>query len=272
MPVIMSTNKTSQPALVAHARTSASSLSLPAALGDQLSSLYSVAQRSDYVFGTPLGPFYHAGALHHLPRFVYFGPLTSDESPRIAFLAGLDSRDLRPTLAMLGLVEELALKPDLGQSLHLAFYPLVDVLGQQHQAGDRNLAAHDWSAPSSPEIGLLAHEARLRQYHAFVRIESVLADDVVTLRLRVGGSGAGGLPLISTEDTDPFAVRWEIEQGPLPATGPLTLTDDLPFRPLELTLRVPADWSPEFYREAVAVILKRFIIRYREFLAYGQHL
>jgi hypothetical protein len=257
---------------VARDHVSADSLSLSAALGDQLSTLYGLAQRSDYVFGTPLGPFFHADRHHYLPRFVYFGPHTSEESPRLAFLAGLDSRDLRPTLALLHLIEQLALKPSIGQSLHLAFYPLVDVLGHLQQVKDRNLPAEEWSAPSAPEMELLVKDSRLSTYHAFIRVESGSADDVVTLRLRSTGGADAGLPLISSEDTEPFPVRWEIEYGPAPAAGPLSLGGDLPFRPLDLTLRVPADWSPEFYREAVASILQRFIVRYRGFLAYGQHL
>ncbi len=270
MPTLMSSP--SRPATVAHASASASSLSLSAALGEQLSTLYALAQRSDYVFGTPLGPVYHAGQHHYLPRFVYFGPHTSEESPRIAFLAGLDSRDLRPTLALLHLVEELALAPDIGQSLHLAFYPLVDVLGHLQPAAGRDLTAQRWSAASAPEIDALAKEARLRTYHAFVRIESVSSDDAVTLRVNTAPGSVANAPFFSSEDTEPYPVRWEIESGPPPAAGPLSLGDDLPFRPIDLTLRIPATWSPDYYREAVASILKRFIVRYRGFLAYGQHL
>ena len=261
-------SSSSRPATVA--RSSASSLSLSAALGQQLATLYALAQKSEHVFGTPLGPFEHGGRQHYVPRFVYFGPQTSEESPRLAFLAGLDGRDLRPTLALLHLIEELALAPSLGQSLHLAFYPLVDVLGQQ--AGARDLGTHGWTNPSAPELELLARESRLRSYHAFIRVESVSSDDAITLRLRTSGNSSFGAPLISSEDTDPFPIRWEIESGPAPVAGPLTLADDLPFRPLDLTLRVPASWSPEFYSGAVASILKRFIVRYRGFLAYGQNL
>lgn len=271
MTKLMSTPH-SRSATVARAQSSGTSLSLSAALGQQLSTLYALAQRSDYVFGTPLGPFFHAGHHHYLPRFVYFGPHTSEESPRLAFLAGLDSRDLRPTLALLHLVEELALKPTIGQSLHLAFYPLVDVLGHLTSGSRRELGAQAWSGSREPEIDLLAKEARLRTYHAFVRVESVVGDDVMTLRVRSTSTAAFGAPLISSEDADPFPVRWEIETGPTPASGPLSLGDDLPFRPLDLTLRVPAAWPPETYGEAVATILKRFIIRYRGLLAYGQHL
>jgi hypothetical protein len=273
MTTIMNIPPSSRSATVARVHPLATSLSLSAVLGEQLSTLYTLAERSAHVFGTPLGPFAYAGRNHYLPRFVYFGPHTSEESPRLAFLAGLDHRDLRPTLALLHLVEELAFRPAIGQSLHLAFYPLVDVLGHlQPQAGSRDLSAESWTTSASPEIDLLAKDARLRNYHAFIRIESAPADDVVTMLLRATGSSSSSFPLVSSEDTEPYPVRWEIESVPAPASGPLSLSDDLPFRPLDLTLRVPAAWSPVLYREAVASILKRFIIRYRGLLAYGQHL
>jgi hypothetical protein len=272
MTTLMSIPAQSRLATGARAHPLATSLSLSAALGEQLSTLYSLAERSAHVFGTPLGPFTHAGRNHYLPRFVYFGPHTSEESPRLAFLAGLDSRDLRPTLALLHLLEELALRPALGQSLHLAFYPLVDVLGHLQQAGVRDLSADRWTTPEHPEIELLARDSRLQTYHAFIRIESAPADDVVTMRLRASGGAVSHRPLFSSEDTEPYPVRWEIESGPRATGGPLSQGEDLRFRPLDLTLRVPANWAPDLYREAVASILKRFIIRYRSLLAYGQHL
>jgi hypothetical protein len=270
MNPIMTQPFSSRPATVARVPAPTGSLSLSAALGEQLSTLYGLAQQSDYVFGTPLGPFTHGTHSHYVPRFVYFGPHTSEESPRIAFLAGLDSRDLRSTLALLHLVEELARRPDIGQSLHVAFYPLVDVLGHLRQADGRDLPGQRWASATAPELDLLAKDSRLRAYHAFVRVESGPADDAVTLSLR--SANGSGLALFSSDDLAPFAVRWEIDREPLPATGPLSLADDLPFRPLDLTLRVPGNWSAEFYREAVASILKRLIVRYREFLAYGQNL
>ena len=263
-------NSFSRPATVA--RTPSSSLSVVAAMGDQLSRLYGLAECSEYVFGTPLGPFSDAGRTHYLPRFVYFGPHTSEESPRIAFLAGLDRRDLRPTLALLHLVEELALRPDLGQSLHLSFYPLVNVLGHLQPERSRDLSGEGWGTSQSPEIDLLAKDSRLRNYHAFVRLETGPADDAITLRLRASAGVPPSIPLASSKDFEPFAVRWEIEPEVAPAAGPLSIGDDLAFRPLELTVRVPSDWAPEFYREAVTAILKRFIIRYRSLLAYSQHL
>ena len=52
----------------------------PHALSEYLSKLYALSQRSNYVFGSPIGPFYHRARHLSLPRFVYFGPHTHDES------------------------------------------------------------------------------------------------------------------------------------------------------------------------------------------------
>lgn len=130
----MTTNRNSSRTTVAPSHSvppfpATDSLSLTAALGDQLSRLYVLVQKSAHVFGSPLGPVAHEGRNYQLPRFVYFGPHTSEESVRLSFLGSFNSHDLRPTLALLHLVEELALEPSIGQSLHLAFYPLIDLLG-----------------------------------------------------------------------------------------------------------------------------------------------
>ena len=262
------------PSSPAVARLVPSGLSRPAAFGEQLSELYGLVQRSAYVFGSPLGPFFHRAHHHHLPRFVYFGPHTGEESVRLAFYAGFDRRDLRGTLALLHFVERLALAPDLGQSLNLSVFPLVDILGLL-EGRDRELARFAWHAPAEPELALLAQDVRLQSYHGFVRVESAPDDDALTVRLRGFADEAGGpsaIDFISSEDTAPWPVRWETGGSPKVGDGPLSLADDLPFGPFELTIRVPANWSDEVHREAVTLTLRRFILRYRSFLAYGQNL
>ncbi|HSI09148.1 MAG: hypothetical protein ACAH89_05265 [Rariglobus sp.] len=240
---------------------------------DRLTSLYALAQRSRYVFASPLGPFYRKARHYHVPRFVYFGPHTSDESLRLAFHAGFDSADLRGTLALLHFIERLALTPDLGQGLNLSFFPLADITGLL-RSESQQLAAHSWIDSRVPELELLASDTRSRAYHGFVRIESTDAnDDVITIRLRGHSADALGLELLSSNDISPWDVRWE--SGPVdaaPADGPLSLSDDLPFRPFELTIGLPSAWSVELHREAVTTILKNFIQRYRGFHAYAQHL
>ncbi len=273
----MSTNKNFLRASVAPSLSvppfpAAPSLSLTAALGDQLSRLYTLVQKSAHVFGSPLGPVAHEGRDYQLPRFVYFGPHTSEESVRLAFLGSFESRDLRPTLALLHLVEGLALEPSLGQSLHLAFYPLIDLLGHLHVVQDRALRSAAWTYPAPPEINLLAQDAKHRAYHGFVRIETAPADEVITLRLRGPHINKDETEFISSEETDPYPVRFESWPDQKVLDGPLSLGDDLLFRPFEITLRVPGNWPLENYSRAVSSVLKRFIVRYRSFLAYGQHL
>ena len=46
--------------------------SLPAIFSEQLVALYDLVQRSQFVFGSPVGPFHTANRSFHLPRFVYF--------------------------------------------------------------------------------------------------------------------------------------------------------------------------------------------------------
>lgn len=240
---------------------------------ERLTALYALAHRSQYVFASPLGPFYRRARHYHVPRFVYFGPHTSDESLRLAFHAGFDSADLRGTLALLHFVERLAITPDIGQGLNLSFFPLADVTGLLRDESQR-LGKRSWIGSEIPELDLLAGDVRSRAYHGFVRVESVRSgDDVVTVRLRGHSADALGLELLSSHDISPWEVRWEAAASDdTPADGPLSLSDDLPFRPFELTIGLPESWSAELHREAAATILKNFIQRYRGFHAYAQNL
>jgi hypothetical protein len=240
---------------------------------ERLTRLYALAQGSPYVFSSPLVPLFRHAFHYHVPRFVYFGPHTSDHSLRLAIHAGFDSADLRGTLALLHFVERLALTAELGHGLDLSVFPLVDVnglLGQTSQA----LAERSWTEPGVPEIDLLARDVRSRAYHGFIRIETTPGDDdAVTVRLRGQFAEGLGVELLDSADLAPWSVRWTADAfGTAPTDGPLALSDDLPYAPFELTLGLPAAWSAELHREAVTAILKKFIQRHLAYLAYGQHL
>ena len=248
---------------------------LAASFSEQLSNLYQIAQRSSYVFGSPIGPFYTAGRAFSLPRFVYFGPNASEAALRIAFYAGYDHRELRPTLALLRLIEGLALDPDLGQGLNLSFFPLLDVLGLAQQTPVRRLDTESWLYPTAPEIALLEKDARVRGYHGFVRLESAPGEEDVVVRLHglpPSENHAPALELISSDDVSPFPVRWESGDAEGQHLSPLAISDDLPLPPFELTVRLPAAWSVDLFATAAASILKRFVLRYRGFISYAQHL
>jgi hypothetical protein len=241
-----------------------------------LAALYTLTQSSAHVFASPLGPFVTDGRQAFLPRFVFFGPHASDISWRLCILAGLDPRDDRPARAALALVEHLASDSETAHGLHLSVFPVVDTAALVGGPPDRRLGAEHWGRPTAPEIRLLEGDARARSYHGFIRIETADPGEelaVLALRGAVAATLSPDLELITTEETEPVPVRFEVERAHRPETaGPLSIAEDLPFTPFELTLRLPASWSDLLYRNAALVLLRRFLWRYRAFQSYGQHL
>ncbi len=262
-----------KPSPVASALAPSSPLAQLNAFNDRLKGLYHKLRQSASVFASPLGPFYHDDRLHHVPRFVYVDLDAPEEFLRLAFYGGLDSRDLRSTFALLHLVEELADTPKLASGLNLSVFPLADVSGLlRHKPQD--LAGDSWRKPRHPELDLLSRDIRGRSYHGFIRIETSPAEDnLLTIRLRGQPTEAIGVDLISSEITDPWPVRWEAEPpNKVIHDGPLSLGDDLPHHPFELTISLPKTWSAAQHAEVTASILRRFILRHRTFQAYGRHL
>jgi len=268
-------SSSSRPAAVSPELAAATSL-FPPPLQARLSALYALAQHSPYVFASPLGPFHYQGQPAYLPRLAFFGPQASDDSWRLSFLAGFDHRDLRASRALLALVTGLAENAEAGHGLNLSFFPLVDAAGLLFAAADRNLGTAHWGRKAPPEIHLLERDARGRGYHGFVRIEtSSSLDDVIVIRVRQPAVQplSPDLELISSDETDSYPVRFEtVPAGIRAEDGPLSVTDDLPVAPFELTLLLPAAWPEYDYQRAVVVLLKRFLRRYRAFQAHSQHL
>jgi len=255
--------------------TAAGTPRLAVGLRGLLASVCAAAQTSRHLFASPLGPFPWGGRQLYLPRFVFFGPHASDESWRLAFLAGFDLSDLRSSHALLSLVEQLARTADRGHGLDVTFFPVVDAAGFELGTVRRELAHENWQHSPEPEIQLLEQDARLRQYHGFVRIETIVGEDVATVRICGTGAEllASDLALITTQDFAPYGVRFEGSlAGGQRESGPLSLADDLPFTPFELTLQIPTEWPDEAYRDVVVALLLRFLWRYRAFQAYGQNL
>ncbi len=245
------------------------------ALYSELSALYALAQNSPHVFASPVGPFSAGGSPAYLPRFVFFGPHASDDSWRLAFLAGFDHGDLRSARALVGLATRLAADSATGHALNLSFFPLVDITGLATGVTGRRLAEAHWQSGAAPELELLERDARQRSYHGFVRVETGGADeDMITLQVRgpFANVQSPDLELITSEETRTFPVRFEAAPSGPARAGPLSVADDLAGEPFELTLRIPETWSDEAYQHASVTLLERFLRRYRAFQAYGQHL
>ena len=225
----------------------------------RLSALYALAQDSPYVFASPLGPFDLGGVPAYVPRLVFFGPQASDDSWRLAFLAGFDHRDLRASRALLALVAGLADNVEAGHGLNLSFFPLVDVAGSRG-AGGRPASAIPWGRAATPEIRLLEQDARSRGYHGFIRVETApAADDLVSIRIRqpLTRPLSPDLELFTSDEAESFPVRFEAVAAAAPlAGGPLAMTADLPVAPFELILSIPGAWPEHDYQRAVVVLLK----------------
>jgi hypothetical protein len=244
-------------------------------LNGELRALYELSQNSPYVFASPVGPLPAGSPPVLLPRFVFFGPHASEQSWSVALLAGFDHRDLRSSRALVALATRLAEDSATGHALNVTIFPVVDVLGLVGGTGDRGLDKARWGAGGPPEIGFLERDARQRGYHGFVTIETAPpGDDAIGIRVRGSFARAlsPGLELVTTEDTGTYPVRFEADSPGEPQEGPLTIADDLPIPPFELTIRIPGAWSKEDYQNAAVTLLERFLRRYRAFQAFGQHL
>ena len=241
-----------------------------------LSAVYAVAASNQHVFASPLGPLPFHEQYAWLPRFVFFGPGATNECWRLGLFAGFDHRDLRASHALLGFVQHLASRADDGHGLNLSLFPLVD-LGGHLFAESRQLATAHWGRSEAPEIRMLERHVRDTAYHGFIRVETATGtDDHVRLSLASAGLVDDGwdVELVVSADFHPYSVDFERgDSGGRPATsGPLTVAEDLPVQPFEVTLRVPSSWTNELYQSAVNTILGSFLLRYRAFQAFGQHL
>lgn len=245
------------------------------ALQEPLSALYALAQDSKFVFGSPLGPFSIGGVQAYVPRFVFFGPYASEDSWRLAFLAGLDHRDHRPSRALLSLMIALATDAERAHGLSLTFFPLLDVAGLHLGTGDRDLGSA-WGQDAEPEIELITKDSANQAYHGFIRIETAYGGEEF-LRILVRGWGATALESdlrwIASEGAHPFPVRFEVFPPELSVLdGPLGWPRNSSLAPFELILRVPDSWSDEDYEHSVGLVVEHFVRRYRAYQAYGQHL
>jgi len=240
----------------------------------RLGRLYDLAQHSVVLFGSPLALPDQDGHPRYLPRFVYFGPRTSDASPRLAVVAGLGRHDRPAARAVTAFVEGLVHRPALGPGLNLSVFPVVNALGLLGGAEERDLSAENWAHPAAPEIALLAHDARLRNYQGFIRVVTT-SDSEPSARLRTVLSplvARSGIEVFSSADFAPWPVGFEALPPAAINHGPLSLATTLPFAPFEVELALPSDWAQARTDRALAAVLKRLVTRYRGFLAYGQNL
>lgn len=219
---------------------------------DRLARLSPRAERSAALFAAPLGPDGHG---FYLPRFVVFGPNSTDADARISLLAGFAEGDDASSLAAFDLLDFAAETPTAIGGVVLDIVPVVN-------RGPGDLWSASWITDERPELALLEREYRRLAPHAVVK-------------LRPGpwrfpqGTVAGASLAHWLDDSAPalHAAGWvEQRTDELIPEGIDGLVPDLPFRPLELQLTLGRE------AEGNAAALRAIVQRIRELLAHAQHL
>ncbi|HLP08970.1 MAG TPA: hypothetical protein VK178_12460 [Opitutaceae bacterium] len=219
---------------------------------DRLARLSPRAERSRSLFAAPLGPDEHG---LYLPRFVAFGPNSTDSDARVSLLAGFAEQDDRASLAAFDLLERAVESPTSIGGVVLDVVPVVN-----RGAGD--LWSAPWVGSRRPELALLEREYRRLAPHAIVQLRSG-APRVAQGAIR--GDSLGHW----LHNTAPslFAAIWREEpRENFVAEGIDELVPDLPFRPLEIHLTLGPD------PDGNAAALRAIVQRIRELLAHAQHL
>ncbi len=219
---------------------------------DRLARLSPRAERSTSLFAAPLGP---DGQGFYLPRFVAFGPNSTDFDARISVLAGFSESDEVSSLAAFDLVEHAVAAPATIGGVVLDVVPLVN-------RGSGDLWSGSWITGERPELALLEREYRRLAPHAVVKLRhGPWRFPQATVRGESLGQWLdGAAPAL-------LAAGW-VEQPAheLIVEGIDGLVPDLPFRPLELQLTLGRDAAGN------AAALRAIVQRIRALIAHGQHL
>jgi len=235
-------------------RHSSARHALPDAILGGLVRLTRRAETSASLFAEPLGP---AGDGLLLPRFVVFGDHTTDADARIAILAGFDSADTVASETAIQFIESVATDPASAGGVVLDVVPVLN-----RGAGDRWTAC--WLDSEHPEIRVLEREYRRLPPHAVVKVRTARPGE--PLRIQVFGTP---LSLWLDGAAGEFrALPWETAEhrAALP-DGIAGFIEDLPFRPLELHLTLPAD-DLGFNVGLLHLVVQRI----REILSHAQYL
>ncbi len=219
---------------------------------DRLARLSPRAERSASLFAAPLGPDEHG---FYLPRFIAFGPNSTDADARISLLAGFDESDDASSLAAFDLLDFATGTPAAIGGVVLDVVPVVN-------RGTGDLWSASWISGDRPELALLEREYRRLAPHAVVKLRRG------PWRFPQGAVRGTSLSHWLDEAAPALhAAGWVEEQAQEFVTEGIDgLVPDLPFRPFELHLTLGRD------SDGNAAALRAIVQRIRELLAHAQHL
>jgi hypothetical protein len=236
--------------------------------------LYEEASASDSVFGSPLGPIEGPNGRTFLPQFVYFGPGSSVDPVRIGVFGGLSWEDLKGSWSLIDWIKTLLVHPDIGHGVSVSVFPIVNLDAIRAGAESVGLQGDDWFGSRTPEIRLIAQNAKIRSYQGFIRIESS-RDSVPKVIVRTAvnrRTHRSQAEIYASSDFEPWETRFETLGPKSKLLGPLSLERELNTGLFEVVLSLPAAWSQSSWNAKLLPLLGRLVASYRRFFSYGGEL
>jgi hypothetical protein len=152
-----------KPAQLISSPLNAESLSdQPNATQRLLQPLLDLVENSDYLIGGSVGQFLVEQNLFQIPRFIFMGPTGGGDTIRLGIFAGLHGDDPEGAEALVELLQELEVAPQVARGFHIYAYPICNPIRfaartRSNAAGD-DLAGQFWSGSSQPEVYYLERE------------------------------------------------------------------------------------------------------------------
>ncbi|MFY9923682.1 MAG: hypothetical protein WAK51_04300 [Opitutaceae bacterium] len=175
---------------------------------------------------------------------------------------------------MIDWIKVLLVQPDIGQGVSVSVFPIVNLDAIQGGTDSVGLRDSDWVKSRTPEIRLIADNAKVRAYQGFIRIEaSTDSAPSVVVRMAVKRRAhRSSAEVFTSSDFEPWETRFETLGHESELSGPLSLSRVLDSAVFEVALSVPASWAQSKWSSNLVPLLGRLVASYRTFFSHGGEL
>lgn len=232
-----------------------------------------------------LGTFQHRNTRYEIPRYLFSGPRSGDESFRIGIFGGIHGDEVSPSMALRRFIYLLEEYPEVAKGYCLAFYPIVNPSGfennSRHSHTGRDLNREFWRKSSEPEIVLLEEEILKQQFHGIISLHSddtssgiygfahgtIATQNLLTPALKQAETV---LPKNIHPRIDGFRAKDGIIRGKY--DGMLSAPQSQRPKPFEIVLEVPQK-TPMFLQEqALLIAVSTILVEFRGLKAFAANL
>lgn len=237
------------------------------------------------VVGTVAGSFQLLERRYTIPRFTFLGPPVSVPQRRIGLFALVHGDEPAGAFALLQLLQELTVSPELASGYDLVIYPVCNPTGYEddtrHNRQGADLNREFWRGSSQPEVQIIEEELRTQAFDGIIALHAddtseglygyahgrVLNEELLRPALQ---ASERVLPRNRAPVIDGFVasegVIGDCFSGILaPAPGQRP-------RPFEIIFETPARLAFDVQAEAARLALLSILASYRGFIAYADNL